>query len=239
MAVQDDFQNFQDDQRVFFDRLITEDWDSYDSRDWDTTRRFEVEKLFSMVQPSVVLDVGCGVGFHDAVMANYDFVERVDAIDYSEQSVIKAEEVFPHLKVKRSVQDFFSLDQSELYDLVVSFQVFEHSSSPQEFMDRCFDACNRGGYCAVFTPNRIRLSNRLRTLRRQKPVLCDPQHFKEYTRKELELFGSAAGFRPAGWFGYGVSGLKSLGKMSHLSRVEMGNKLPWIADGICVVLRKP
>src|SRR5687767_441287 len=98
MRVHERYTHYHEDQRQFFDELITEEWGTYISADWDTVRRHEVARLFAIVQPRRVLDIGCGCGFHDKVMAEYPFVERVDAFDYSAQSIVKAEEVYPHPK---------------------------------------------------------------------------------------------------------------------------------------------
>lgn len=40
---------FQADQRQFFDELITEAWDSYESKEWDAARRLEIDLLFKIV----------------------------------------------------------------------------------------------------------------------------------------------------------------------------------------------
>lgn len=99
MVVQKHFPNFLEDQRAFFDELITKDWDSYISADWDFVRKYEVRKMFEIIRPQTIIDIGCGCGFHDREMAEYDFVTRVDAIDYSSASIAKANEFYPHKKV--------------------------------------------------------------------------------------------------------------------------------------------
>src|SRR3546814_5503301 len=92
MAVQDRYQTCVQDQLEMFYELITEDWETYLNSDWDQSRRFEVAFLFDQVRPETVLDVGCGCGFHDQVMAGYDFVREVHAIDYSAKSIERANE---------------------------------------------------------------------------------------------------------------------------------------------------
>src|SRR5882757_2544417 len=103
MSVHQRYPDFLSDQRQFFDELITEEWQTYFSEEWDATRRFEIEKIFEHFKPARILDVGCGVGFHDAEMARYDFVGEVDAFDYSEKSVAKANATYGHPKVNRFV----------------------------------------------------------------------------------------------------------------------------------------
>ncbi|MBR1227416.1 MULTISPECIES: bifunctional 2-polyprenyl-6-hydroxyphenol methylase/3-demethylubiquinol 3-O-methyltransferase UbiG [unclassified Bradyrhizobium] len=65
------------------------------------------------MQPKTVVDIGCGVGFHDREMANYPFVDSVDAIDPSAASVEKANEHYPHPKVTRWVSGFDELSSSK------------------------------------------------------------------------------------------------------------------------------
>src|SRR5437764_10283303 len=133
MNTQSRFPSYLEDQRAFFDQLITDDWDAYASAEWDFVRRYEIKRLFEFIQPAMILDVGCGCGFHDREMSTYEFVRRVDAIDYSSASVAKANEHYPHEKVRRWVADIREISVPASYDLVASFQVFEHLSDPDTF----------------------------------------------------------------------------------------------------------
>ena len=63
-------------------------------------------------------------------MASYPFVAEIDAFDYSPKSVEQAEKAYSHPKVTRWVGDFARDAPRRTYDLVVSFQVFEHLSEP-------------------------------------------------------------------------------------------------------------
>lgn len=239
MPVQDRYPSFLDDQSRFFDELITEDWNTYFSEAWDETRRYEIARLFAKVQPARVLDIGCGVGFHDREMALYPFVQAVDAFDYSAKSVAKADETYPHSKVTRWVGDIAKDAPRQKYDLVVSFQVFEHLSDSSSYFRFCRAACRPGGVMAIFTPNRLRLSNWLRIRKGLAPQLLDPQHFKEYTASDLHELGRGNGLRSAGGFAYGLDGLTVLNRMSHRTRLRLGALIPRAASGLCVLLRTP
>jgi SAM-dependent methyltransferase len=221
------------DQRAFFDELVTKEWDTYDDPRWDAVRRYEVARLFEVVQPRRVLDVGCGCGFHDKVMAGYPFVEQVVGIDYSPASVGAAEREYPHLKVRRQVADIRSFE-AEPFDLVVSFQVVEHVDDPQGFLDAC--RVLSSGAVAVFTPNRKRLENRLRRLVGKPPALSDPQHFAEYTTDEI---AELAGMEVLAAFAYGMSlHLPKLGSViPHGMGIRLGRRLPALASHCAVVLR--
>jgi 2-polyprenyl-3-methyl-5-hydroxy-6-metoxy-1,4-benzoquinol methylase len=235
MSVHERYARYTPDQRRFFDELITEEWDTYLSPAWDFTRQVEVEHLLSLVKPRRILDIGCGCGYHDLLLAAPDFVERVDAIDYSAASVERAEAEYPHPKVVRWTSDVRRLEGAEQYDLVTSFQVFEHLDFPEAFLATCARLCRRGGWVAIATPNRLRLGNLLRMVTLRKPLLIDPQHFREYTVGEIVRMGERHGLRLHGWFGYGLSAFASL---PFEKRVRAGQRLRRIADGICVVMQR-
>jgi len=239
MGVQDRYQTFMADQRQFFDELITEDWDSYRSQVWDTIRLYEIKKIFARVKPATILDVGCGCGYHDAAMAKYDFVQRVDAFDYSAKSVERADEAYPHQKVHRFVADLTTFKPRERYDLVASFQVFEHLVDTRVYFDCLRRACKPGGTAVIVTPNRTRLSNKMRNWKRLPDELCDPQHFREYTIREIHAEAKANGFEPAGGFGYGLYGWPWLERLPLSLRLRIGTLFPNAAHGIAVFSRAP
>jgi 2-polyprenyl-3-methyl-5-hydroxy-6-metoxy-1,4-benzoquinol methylase len=238
MSTQSRFPNYLDDQRAFFDELITEDWADYDSPEWDFVRRHEIQKLFSAIRPARILDIGCGCGFHDREMAAYDFVRHVDAIDYSRASIAKADEHYPHEKVRRWVADMKEMSSRASYDLVVSFQVFEHVNDPDLFLARCGEFCAHNGHVAIFTPNRRRLSNIRRWLRFENSLLLDPQHFKEYTVTEIVALGHRNSLEYAHSFGYGMHGIGWIDQMPIEKRTRLGGVFPFAAHGICVILKR-
>jgi SAM-dependent methyltransferase len=233
------FPEYRSDQRIFFDQLITDHWDTYRSDDWDFSRRFEIEKLFGIVKPRSVLDIGCGCGFQDTEMANYDFVERVHAIDYSTKSIAKAEQTYPHPKVSRWVADFVELPTVYKYDLVASFQVFEHLSNPHAYLETCKGLLSEGGAMAICTPNWGRLDNRIRQWQGLEPTFVDPQHYREYTPALLRKLAVRHGYRPIGWFGCDITTLllPSLNKLRYSQRLRVGYWLPHISRVFCMVFR--
>jgi len=243
MPVHERYSQFESDQRRFFDELITEDWDAYKSVEWDYTRTFEVQKLFKRVKPSRILDVGCGVGFHDTVMAEYLFVEQVDAFDYSEQSVLRANSEYPHRKINRIVADFSSFKVEQLYNLVVSFQVFEHLTEPKKYLAYSAEACRSGGTVAICTPNRLRWDNCRLVSKKKSPIMLDVMHFREYTAGEIFAMGREFGLKPAGWFGHTLYISSSWGSSwsagwSYQQRTKIGYFFPQFAHIICVLMRK-
>lgn len=237
MSVHNRYQHFVADQREFFDALITQDWGTYSSADWDSARRYEIARLFERIQPATVLDIGCGCGFHDKEMAEFEFVKEVHAIDYSAKSIETANREYPHPKVQRSTADLRELADAS-YDLVGSWQVFEHLDNPDAYFESALRVTKPGGWIAIFTPNRLRLSNMKRIINREPIQYCDPQHFYEYTPREMKSLGRRFGLEYLDWFGYGLSGFPKLDKLSIDRRLALGTRFGWIADCFCVLFRK-
>ncbi|MDO8680080.1 MAG: class I SAM-dependent methyltransferase [Acidobacteriota bacterium] len=241
MSVHSRYQEPLKDQRQFFDELITEEWDSYLNEAWDYTRRYEVARLLEFCKPARVLDIGCGCGFHDVEFASREFVESVDAIDYSQASIRKANEAYPHPNVFRHVADLETDRLEPQYDLVVSFQVIEHLVDADVYFRFAIAACRPGGAIAIMTPNTDRLDNRLRRWRGEKPALVDPQHFHEYSIGELKAIGRRHGLVPRDSFGHTLQSLlfPKLTPADYRRSTRLGAALPRLANVIGVVLEKP
>jgi 2-polyprenyl-3-methyl-5-hydroxy-6-metoxy-1,4-benzoquinol methylase len=237
MTVHERHPTYRADQRAFFDALITEEWPSYISADWDALRRNEVTQLFKRVAPATILDIGCGCGFHDKEMARYPFVREVHGIDYSGKSIEAAEREYPDPKVRRSTADLRDLPSAN-YDLVASWQVFEHLDDPKAYFESALRVCKKGGHIAIFTPNRMRLSNVLRILKRQPIQYLDPQHFHEYTAGEIRALGHSFGLTVVATFGQGLSGIGWIDRLPIERRLRLGGFFSPISDGICVLFRK-
>lgn len=238
MKTHEKYPQFLEDQRVFFDELVANEWHTYNNREWDRCRQYEVTHLFRHVRAETILDVGCGCGYHDLLMANRADVRQVYGIDYSPISIEMAEREYPHAKVSRQVADIHALGTDiPQVDLVVSFQVIEHTTDPARFLRQCANHARSGGYVAVFTPNRLRLANRLRRMLGLPLRLSDPQHFQEFTAAELSALGRDEGLQPFVSFGYCID-LPFIGTWLPMAwRLALGRCLPSLANGICVIFR--
>jgi 2-polyprenyl-3-methyl-5-hydroxy-6-metoxy-1,4-benzoquinol methylase len=237
---------FMDDQREFFDRLITEQWHTYNNRNWDRTRRLEVRKILEMVPGTCrVLNMGCGCGFHDALFAESAHVDAVVGIDYSPNSIEQANRHYPHPKVQRVVMDINQpaeiVRRFGLFDLVVSFQVLEHLSQPAEFISSSIACARDGGVVAFVTPNRETLQNRVRRLAGKPIQSMDPLHFREFTRIELEQALVEQQLEIVGSFGHSL-GLTCRGRIIIVGNspvgMVLGQWMPGVADVLGIVARK-
>jgi 2-polyprenyl-3-methyl-5-hydroxy-6-metoxy-1,4-benzoquinol methylase len=236
---QEVFSTYQEDQREFFDRLITEDWDTYADPAWDRRRRMEVDRVFRHVSPRRILDVGCGSGFHDLEMAQRPGVAEVLGIDYSERSIERAEQEYPHPSVSRRVEDVFEMPEGD-FDLAVSFQVIEHVKDARGFLEACRRQVRSGGWVAAVTPNRLRSDNRLAQLRGKPLYLIDPQHFREFTPAELREEAAGLKLEPIGTEGFGMSfTAPKIGRQVVPRRAGelLGPLLPATAEGFLQVWR--
>ena len=93
---------------------------------------------------------------------------------------------------------------------------------------------------AAVTPNRMRLSNRLRVLAGGEPRLGDPQHFREFVASELIAVGEGLGMRYVGGFAYGMTlGIPRTGLslLPSVAGMHSGHLFPFLADCFCVVFK--
>lgn len=88
----------------------------------------------------------------------------------------------------------------ESFKTVVSFDVIEHIDDDQLFLKESYRVLKRGGIFCIGTPNKNRLSHKLRSLIGCKvsyPYKIDEDtiHLREYTMKELAHLVKKTGFR--------------------------------------------
>jgi len=106
-----------------------------------------------MVAGKVVLDVGCGLGFFSARLAERG--AKVVACDIGPGLVERT-----RLKVgcEARLADALSLEEefgSERFDLVISSECIEHVPSPKAALHQMIAVLKPGGFLSVSTPNRI------------------------------------------------------------------------------------
>ena len=243
MSVHDKYKNYINNQKQFFNELIVEDWETYNNKFWDFTRTFEINKIIKKTKPKSILDVGCGCGFHDFIFAKNPLVEKVVGIDYSNKSIKKANEAYPHPKVKRACIDFLE-DDTEIsndFDLVASFQVIEHLKEYEKFLERMSSKTQKNGAIVIATPNYNRFSNRIRKLFSKAPQLSDIMHYKEFNIEDLKELGEKLGLELYYFFGYGCSlNIKhNIDKfIPKKFNFYLGRLFPKVADVLVVFFKK-
>lgn len=243
MPVQARYDSYHQDQRQFFDELVTEDWpQGYLSHEHDLLWGFEIKNLLARAnKPGRILDVGCGAGYHDLLLAQAPYVQEVIGIDYSPLSIARANEAFAHPKVKRMVSDIFDFSPERKFDLTASFQVIEHLTDPLAFLKRSADLTRQLGYVAIFTPNRMRWENR-RQLTHGYPLYKeDVMHFQEYTLAELVTMGKQVGLHFHKSFGYllKIPAEWRWVPKNYRVKLHLGYLFPRLASRMTVIFRKP
>jgi SAM-dependent methyltransferase len=89
--------------------------------------------------------------------------------------------------------------KDESFDAVVSFDVIEHVQDDLKFLSEIRRVLKRGGELLLETPNRNRLSLKLKSLVKpiKYPMILGPNciHLREYTKEELEEKLMIVGFK--------------------------------------------
>lgn len=160
-----------------------------------------------------VLEVGCGTGAMTITFSNAGCkVLGIDIIDKRNPEFLSRYDFM--------IADARSLPfNDETFDAVVSFDVIEHIDEDELFLNKVYFVCKKGGTLILGTPNRNRLSNKLRKLLGRKivyPLKLDNDcvHLREYALDELRELVQKAGFKVIKmeyiWFG-----LLGLGGFAH------------------------
>lgn len=157
------------------------------------TERWENNQSLSFIKPGEsVLEIGSGSGFFGKYLA-----EKFPGVNYlglelNEKAVKDGVESGVRLIAEDSRTH--SLKNSGKYDVVCSFQVFEHVSNIRALYEDAIKLLRPGGYLLVAVPN-----NDLAFLRRNvmysKVLNMPPHHVNLFTPKSLENIGNLMGLK--------------------------------------------
>lgn len=126
-----------------------------------------------------VLDYGCGGGYGAEYLSRFTEKEVV-GYDIDKNTISKAKDFFKNSDNLRFVD---ILDDTDKFDVIVSFQVIEHLTEKNraEYVGKISNLLKKDGVFFLSTVNKNISSYKL-----NKPVM--PFHIKEYYPKELEDF---------------------------------------------------
>tara|TARA_B100000029_G_scaffold466929_1_gene502837 strand:- start:596 stop:1555 length:960 start_codon:yes stop_codon:yes gene_type:complete len=136
------------------------------------------------------LEVGCSFG---GVAKNVlDFgVEVCDVVEPNKVDAEFIKENFDGITVYNDLLENVNIDKK--YNLIVSFEVLEHTIAPIEFLKKCNNLMDRGGFINIEVPNHDDVILRYNT-DRYKDFYYHKAHIHYFTDKSLNDICSMAGF---------------------------------------------
>jgi SAM-dependent methyltransferase len=172
----------------FFNPMVTGDCDFYEKLqtvDWyymTDKPEYQLAKKYLPAE-GLVLEIGSG----KAAFAVTAGISRYIGIEFNDAAIKKAKERGVKL-IKESVE-VHAKKNVEKYGVVVSFQVLEHVSNPNSFIQSCVDSLTLGGKLIIAVPNNDGICG----LAQNNILDMPPHHLTHWTGKTLTklapLFG--------------------------------------------------
>ncbi len=130
-----------------------------------------------LVEGGRVLDAGCGSGYGSAVLASR--AASVTAIDFSEEAVTLAREMFAAANLEFQVGNCSSLPPGP-FDVIVAFEVIEHLADWRLFLQEARRSLTPAGRFFVSTPNKAYYAES------RGEAGANPFHVHEFTFEEFQ-----------------------------------------------------
>lgn len=137
----------------------------------------------------ILLDAACGAGYGSAFLVKQTNIKNVIAVDKSAEALKIATANYSSNGIKFIEDDCHTLQAASaygLFDVVVSFETFEHLPEPMDFLTASFKNLKAAGKLIISTPNKSVSS---------PEQLNWEYHEKEYTASELYDCLQKAGYR--------------------------------------------
>lgn len=140
-----------------------------------------------------ILELGCGSGGRTKLF--HTISDRVIGIDIVDRVEDEHKSHFQFLLADARELPF----KDNAFDAVVSFDVIEHIDDEEAFIAEAFRVLRKGKWLLLGTPNRLRLSNRLKALWGRKITYpyylgSDTIHLREYVMDDLIALVEKGGF---------------------------------------------
>ncbi len=143
--------------------------------------RYE-EVLKHLKNTDKVLDIACGTGFGSNILAKKANI--VIGADLDEKAIDENKTIWKNDKLKFEVIDGTQIPyEDEYFDVIVSFETIEHTTSFEKMLDEFKRVVKPGGILFISTPN-IYLNS-------PTGIVTNPFHTQEFTPEEFkELIAS-------------------------------------------------
>jgi ubiquinone/menaquinone biosynthesis C-methylase UbiE len=136
--------------------------------------QYAYEYVTPLIKGKTVLDVGCGLAYGTALMA--ESAASIVGVDYDQSVVDDNSTRYSHIKnlsfQRVTVPPLPFADES--FEVVTTFQFIEHIHPRREFMKECIRVLKPGGKLYVTTPNT------------KRSLARNPFHIHEYTFEEMK-----------------------------------------------------
>lgn len=104
------------------------------------------------VNGKTVLDIACGTGFGSRILAKQGNAIQVTGWDIDANTVRYASLRNKDPRLVFAVRDAESFDNSQEFDIIISFETIEHLKRPERFLQNISGALKKSGTCFVSTP---------------------------------------------------------------------------------------
>jgi SAM-dependent methyltransferase len=106
---------------------------------------------------AVILDAGCGLGQYSWRMSRMNRNWEIRGADINEGQIEECREFFGKMglgdRTDFRVLDLTALDETSIYDLILSVDVMEHIGDDARVFGNFFNALKKGGYLLISTPS--------------------------------------------------------------------------------------
>ena len=136
--------------------------------------QFAYEYVVPFIKGKKVLDLGCGLAYGTALMAQH--ASSITGVDYDESTVAGNKERYKNISnldfIHAAVPPLPFADDS--VEVVTMFQFIEHLQDRKKLLEECKRVLSKGGMLFLTTPNA------------RKSFARNPFHVHEYTFEEMK-----------------------------------------------------
>lgn len=108
--------------------------------------------LLDKVENKRVLDIACGSGYGSYLLAAKGDANQVVGVDLDSDAIKYGQYKYPHEKIKRFVADATTFNNSELFDVIVSFETIEHIPDYNLLLENFHKLLKKDGVLYISTP---------------------------------------------------------------------------------------